>query len=68
MNGLSAHCEIDVCEGTIDRNFNDELKVILYNANQKQSFEVSQGDKIAKLFLHKISILDPIVVQKDFVN
>ena len=40
--------------GVIDRNFCGEVKVLMFNFSQKDSFQVNKNDRIAQLLLEKI--------------
>ena len=37
--------------GTVDLDYPDEIKVLLWNSNHEKSFTVSRGDRIAQILL-----------------
>ena len=49
--------------GTIDSDFRDEIKVILYNAGT-ESFTINSGDRIAQMVLTKVERLFFDVVEE----
>jgi dUTP pyrophosphatase len=52
---------IDVFAGVVDSGYRGEIKVILYNAGQKD-YLVNTGDKIAQLIIEKCYIWDLKIV------
>jgi dUTP pyrophosphatase len=58
-SGLAYRNGIDVLAGVIDRDYEGELKVILYNTS-REDFTVYYGDRIAQLILERCST-PPIV-------
>ena len=64
-SGLSAKKFIDVGAGVIDRDYRQEVKVLLFNFGVEVYF-VKKGDRIAQLILERIEtpdvIMSPITV------
>jgi dUTP pyrophosphatase len=60
-SGLSHKYGIDILAGVIDEDFTHEVKVILYNTEERD-FIVKRGDRIAQLILEKIVTPDVAVV------
>ncbi len=54
-SGLSVKSSIDVGAGVIDRDYRDEVKVLLIN-NGTSDFVFRQGDRIAQLIIENISL------------
>jgi len=62
-SGLSAKKFIDVGAGVIDRDYRQEVKVLLFNFGVEVYF-VKKGDRIAQLILERIETPDVIVVSE----
>ena len=54
-SGLAAKNGISIVNtpGTIDSGYRGEIKVILINTDQSESFEIKRGDRIAQLVFQK---------------
>lgn len=52
-SGLAFKNGIDVFGGVIDPDYRGDIKVILYNSKQFDSFKISKGDRIAQLVIEK---------------
>lgn len=54
-SGLAAKNGISIVNspGTIDSGYRGEIKIILINTDNKESFEVKRGDRIAQLVFQK---------------
>lgn len=66
-SGLAAEHGITVVNspGLIDSGYRDEVKVVMLNTDQHDSFGVRRGDRIAQLVLVPVELTD-IVVVDDF--
>jgi dUTP pyrophosphatase len=60
-SGMAFKYGIDVFAGVVDSGYRGEIKVILYNAGQKD-YLVNTGDKIAQLIIEKCYIWDLKIV------
>lgn len=47
--------------GVIDRDYQGEVKVILFNHDQRESFVIKPGYRIAQLILEKLDDQSPVV-------
>jgi dUTP pyrophosphatase len=61
-SGLALKYGLDVFAGVIDSGYRGEIKVILYNAGEKD-YLINHGDKIAQLIIEKCYIWDIELVQ-----
>lgn len=52
-SGLAHNHGIDVLAGVVDSGYRGEIKVILYNTDKDEVFQVRQGDKIAQIIIEK---------------
>jgi dUTP pyrophosphatase len=52
-SGLAVKHGIDVLAGVCDSSYRGEIKVVLYNTDHENSFEVTYGDKIAQLIIEQ---------------
>ena len=54
-SGLAAKSGISIVNspGTIDSGYRGEIKVILINTDQSETFEIKRGDRIAQLVFQK---------------
>ena len=54
-SGLAAKSGISIVNtpGTIDSGYRGEIKVILINTDQQETFEIKRGDRIAQLVFQK---------------
>jgi dUTP pyrophosphatase len=50
-SGLAYKNGIDVLAGVIDSDYTGEIKVILFNTDKENSFEINKGDRIAQLII-----------------
>lgn len=50
-SGLAYKNGIDVLAGVVDSSYRGEIKVILFNTDNKNSFEIKEGDRIAQLII-----------------
>lgn len=50
-SGLAVKNGIDVLAGVIDNSYRGEIKVVLFNTDKENSFEVKIGDRIAQLIV-----------------
>lgn len=62
-SGLAYKYGIDVFAGVVDSGYRGEIKVILYNAGEKD-YLVNIGDKIAQLIIEKCYLWDVLVVNE----
>lgn len=62
-SGLAYKYGIDVFAGVVDSGYRGEIKVILYNAGEKD-YLVNLGGKIAQLIIEKCYLWDPIIVDE----
>jgi dUTP pyrophosphatase len=62
-SGLAYKNGINVMAGVVDVDYTGEIGVILCNYSTKP-FEVRHGDRIAQLILERISMAEPIEVDK----
>jgi len=62
-SGLAYKHGLDVFAGVVDSGYRGEIKVILYNAGEKD-YLVNAGDKIAQLIIEKCYLWDPVVVDE----
>lgn len=60
-SGLALKFGIDVLAGIIDSGYRGEICVILLNTDKDKNFEVSSGDRIAQLIIHKY--IRPVFVE-----
>lgn len=60
-SGLAYKHGIDVFAGVVDSGYRGEIKVILYNAGEKD-YLVNIGDKIAQLIIEKCYLWDTLIV------
>jgi dUTP pyrophosphatase len=60
-SGLAYKYGIDVFAGVVDSGYRGEIKVILYNAGEKD-YLVNIGDKIAQLIIEKCYLWDLLIV------
>ena len=59
-SGLAYKHGIDVFAGVVDSGYRGEIKVILYNASQKD-FLINVSDKIAQLIIEKCYNWEPVL-------
>lgn len=52
-SGLAHKYGIDVLAGVVDSSYRGEIRVILYNTDKDESFQVRSGDKIAQMIIEK---------------
>jgi dUTP pyrophosphatase len=52
-SGLAHRHGIDVMAGVIDSTYRGEIKVVLYNSDRNEPFQVSPGDKIAQIIIER---------------
>lgn len=50
-SGLAYKNGIDVLAGVIDSSYRGEIKVILFNSDKENYFEIKKGDRIAQLII-----------------
>lgn len=62
-SGLAYKYGIDVFAGVVDAGYRGEIKVILYNAGEKD-YLVNIGDKIAQLIIEKCYLWDVLIVNE----
>jgi dUTP diphosphatase len=62
-SGLAARCGIALVNapGLIDSGYRGEVRVLLLNTDQSESFQVNVGDRIAQLVLVRVEL--PAVVE-----
>jgi dUTP pyrophosphatase len=63
-SGLAYKNGIDVLAGVIDSDYTGEIKVILFNTDKEQSFEINKGDRIAQLIIEDHFNFDFEVVEE----
>lgn len=61
-SGLAHNHGIDVLAGVVDSGYRGEIKVILYNTDKEEVFQVSQGDKIAQIIIERHYNFEPVEV------
>lgn len=61
-SGLALKYGLDVFAGVIDSGYRGEIKVILYNAGEKD-YLVNDGDKIAQMIIEKCYIWNTELVE-----
>lgn len=66
-SGLSKKYGIEVGAGVVDKDYNDEIGVILYNHSDKD-FVYGKGDRIAQFILTKIYTGDMVEVTEADMN
>ena len=52
-SGLALKYGIDVLAGVVDSSYRGEIRVILFNTDKEEAFQVRQGDKIAQLIIER---------------
>jgi len=62
-SGLAYKHGLDVFAGVVDSGYRGEIKVILYNAGEKD-YLVNEGDKVAQLIIEKCYLWDIIIVNE----
>jgi dUTP pyrophosphatase len=60
-SGLAFKYGLDVFAGVIDSGYRGEIKVIIYNAGEKD-YPINMGDKIAQLIIEKCYLWDTLIV------
>ena len=50
-SGLAYKNGIDVLAGVVDSSYRGEIKVILFNTDKANSFEIKKGERIAQLII-----------------
>ena len=50
-SGLAYKNGIDVLAGVVDSSYRGEIKVILFNTDKENSFEIKKGERIAQLII-----------------
>lgn len=50
-SGLAYKNGLDVLAGVVDSSYRGEIKVILFNTDKENSFEIKMGDRIAQLII-----------------
>lgn len=62
-SGLANNHGIDVLAGVIDSGYRGEVRVILYNTDKDQHFQVQRGDKIAQMIIERHYNFDTVEVE-----
>jgi dUTP pyrophosphatase len=52
-SGLALKYGIDVLAGVVDSSYRGEIRVILFNTDKEETFNIRQGDKIAQMIIEK---------------
>lgn len=52
-SGLALKYGIDVLAGVVDSPYRGEIRVILFNTDKEETFNIRQGDKIAQIIIEK---------------
>lgn len=52
-SGLAHNHGIDVLAGVVDSCYRGEIRVVLYNTDKEEPFQVRSGDRIAQLIVEK---------------
>jgi len=60
-SGLAYKHGLDVFAGVVDSGYRGEIKVIIYNAGEKD-YLINTGDKIAQLIIEKCYLWDTLIV------
>jgi len=63
-SGLALRQGIDVLGGVIDADYRGEVGVILLNTSTEHTFQALAGDRIAQLVVHRVEMVEPVVVQE----
>ena len=53
-SGLALKHGIDIMAGVIDRDYQGNIDIILYNTSNTTDFEIKKGDRVAQLIIEKI--------------
>ena len=66
-SGLAANSGVIVLNspGTIDSDYEGEIKVILYNSDPNKPFTVNPGDRIAQMVFNPVAFADVVVNKKE---
>lgn len=62
-SGLAYKHGLDIFAGVVDSGYRGEIKVIIYNAGEK-NYSISVGDKIAQLIIEKCYLWDVLIVDE----
>jgi dUTP pyrophosphatase len=62
-SGLAYKHGLDVFAGVVDSGYRGEIKVIIYNAGEKDH-SINVGDKIAQLIIEKCYLWDALIVNE----
>jgi len=62
-SGLAYKYGLDVFAGVVDSGYRGEIKVIIYNAGEKD-YLINAGDKIAQLIIEKCYLWNTLIVDE----
>lgn len=62
-SGLAYKYGLDVFAGVVDSGYRGEIKVIIYNAGEK-NYLINAGDKIAQLIIEKCYLWNTLIVDE----
>lgn len=63
-SGLAHKYGVDVLAGVVDSSYRGEIRVILYNTDAEEAFQVRTGDKIAQIIIEKHYNFDFVEVEE----
>jgi dUTP pyrophosphatase len=52
-SGLAHNHGIDVLAGVVDSSYRGEIRIVLYNTDKEEPFQVRSGDRIAQIIFEK---------------
>lgn len=52
-SGLASKHGIDVLAGVVDSGYRGEIKILLYNTDRNEAFQINPGDKVAQLIIER---------------
>jgi dUTP pyrophosphatase len=50
-SGLAAKQGIDVLAGVVDSSYRGEIKVVLFNSDKNNTFDINVGDRVAQIII-----------------
>lgn len=62
-SGLAHKHGIDVLAGVLDSSYRGEIRVILYNTDKEEPFQIRSGDRIAQLIVERHYNFDFVEVE-----
>ena len=52
-SGLAHNHGIDVLAGVVDSSYRGEIRVVLFNTDKEEPFQIQAGDRIAQIIIEK---------------